>query len=45
MPQSVMSHAIRTCLIFTALKVKVNFTLQQATKAQKGSTVIALLFI
>ena len=26
-------------------KVKANFTLEQATKAQKGSTVIAILFL
>jgi len=28
-----------------AVKVKVKFTLEQATKAQRGSRVIALLFL
>jgi hypothetical protein len=27
------------------VKVKVKFTLEEATKAQRGSTVIALLFL
>jgi hypothetical protein len=37
------------CFLFTAgtykVKVKVRFTLQQATKAQRGSRDIALLFL
>jgi len=30
---------------FNKLKVKVNFTLEQVTKAQRGSRDIALLFL
>jgi len=45
MPQSVTSHVIRTCLIFTALKAKVKVNLEQVTKAQRGSRGVALLFL
>jgi len=31
--------------LYIKVKVKVNFTLEQATKAQRGSSGIALLFL
>jgi hypothetical protein len=34
-----------TVMLITILKTKVKFTLEQAIKAQKGSRVIALLFL
>jgi len=46
-----INHVSRTCNIAAILwlqftvKVQVNFTLEQATMAQRGSTGIALLFL
>jgi hypothetical protein len=41
----ILEKETRYPLSFIKVKVKVNFTLEQATKAQRGSRGIALLFL
>jgi hypothetical protein len=43
MPQAIC-HVVRTVATIVMYKVKVKFTLEQATKAQRGSRDIPLLF-
>jgi hypothetical protein len=43
-PQGNLDTFSSTACVFIKVKVKVKFTLEQATKAQRGSRGIALLF-